>query len=48
MWNARSKMFHIIVALTVRFMKLRNFFSISAMIEKSPLGRFSRTVFTFI
>lgn len=34
--------------LTVRFMKLRNFFSISVMMEKSPLGRFSLTVVTFI
>lgn len=33
--------------LTVRFMKLRNFFSISVMMEKSPLGRFSLTVVTF-
>lgn len=35
-------------ALTVRFMKLRNFFSISVMMEKSPLGRCSRTQVTFI
>ena len=34
--------------LTVRFMKLRNFFSISVMMEKSPFGRFSLTVVTFI
>lgn len=34
--------------LTVRFMKLRNFFSISVMMEKSPLGRCSRTVVTLI
>lgn len=34
--------------LTVRFMKLRNFFSISVMMEKSPLGRCSRTQVTFI
>lgn len=33
--------------LTVRFMKLRNFFSISVMMEKSPLGRCSRTQVTF-
>lgn len=33
--------------LTVRFMKLRNFFSISVMMEKSPFGRFSLTVVTF-
>jgi hypothetical protein len=34
--------------LTVRFMKLRNFLSISVKMEKSPLGRFSLTVVTFI
>lgn len=34
--------------LTVRFMKLRNFFSISVIIEKSPSGRYSRTVVTLI
>ena len=33
--------------LTVRFMKLRNFFSISVMMEKSPFGRLSLTVVTF-
>lgn len=32
----------------VRFMKLKNFFSISVMMEKSPLGRCSLTVVTFI
>lgn len=34
--------------LTVRFMKLRNFLSISVIIEKSPSGRYSRTVVTLI
>ena len=29
-------------------MKFKNFFSISVMMEKSPLGRFSLTVVTFI
>lgn len=33
--------------LTVRFMKLKNFFSISVMMEKSPFGRCSLTVVTF-
>lgn len=33
--------------LTVRFIKFRNFFSISVMMEKSPFGRFSLTVVTF-
>jgi len=34
--------------LTVRFMKFKNFFSISVMTEKSPFGKFSLTVVTFI
>lgn len=33
--------------LTVRFIKFRNFFSISVIMEKSPFGRFSLTVVTF-
>lgn len=36
------------IILTVRFMKLKNFFSISVIMEKSPLGRCSLTVVTFI
>lgn len=36
------------VLLTVRFIKLRNFLSISVIIEKSPSGKYSLTVVTFI
>lgn len=31
----------------MRFIKFRNFFSISVIMEKSPFGRFSLTVVTF-
>lgn len=34
--------------LTVRFMKLRNFLSISVMMEKSPSGKYVLTVVTLI
>lgn len=37
-----------LITLTVRFMKFRNFFSISVMMEKSPLGRCLLTVVTLI
>lgn len=37
-----------LIKLTVRFMKFKNFFSISVMMEKSPLGRCSLTVVTLI
>lgn len=43
-----DRRFILTVVLTVRFMKLKNFFSISVMMEKSPLGRCSLTVVTFI
>lgn len=36
------------VLLTVRFIKLRNFLSISVIIEKSPSGKYSLTVVTLI
>lgn len=36
------------ITLTVRFMKFRNFFSISVMMEKSPSGRCLLTVVTLI
>lgn len=36
------------ITLTVRFMKFKNFFSISVMMEKSPLGRCCLTVVTLI
>lgn len=37
-----------LITLTVRFMKFRNFFSISVMMEKSPWGRCLLTVVTLI
>lgn len=37
-----------LITLTVRFMKFKNFFSISVMMEKSPLGRCCLTVVTLI
>ena len=46
--NADDSRSILTVILTVRFMKLKNFFSISVMMEKSPLGRCSLTVVTFI